>query len=61
VNYIHRVGRTGRYTDTGVAVTFVRSPNLVNVVSENHKVTFSELTDINKLIEEAEKCFERNA
>jgi superfamily II DNA/RNA helicase len=23
VNYIHRAGRTGRYTDTGVALTFV--------------------------------------
>jgi ERCC4-related helicase len=28
-NYIHRVGRTGRYTDTGVAVSFVKDNRLV--------------------------------
>lgn len=40
-NYIHRVGRTGRYTDTGVGVTFVKDNRLVEAVTAKHKVTFN--------------------
>lgn len=37
-NYIHRVGRTGRYKDVGVGLTFVKSDELKNAVIARHKV-----------------------
>lgn len=46
VMYIHRAGRTGRYTDTGVALTFTEGMALVNMVSRNQKVTWNELKSL---------------
>lgn len=46
VMYIHRAGRTGRYTDTGVALTFTEGMALVNMVSRNQKVAFNELKSL---------------
>lgn len=39
-NYIHRVGRTGRYSDTGVGLTFVKNNDLQQAVMSRHKVQF---------------------
>lgn len=60
VNYIHRAGRTGRYTDTGVALTFVTNMDLVNMVSKNQKVTFSELPSPKDIVAESERCYLHN-
>lgn len=60
VNYIHRAGRTGRHTDTGVALTFVSGNELVNMVSQNQKVKFEELQSVEELVMAAEKCYLEN-
>lgn len=60
VNYIHRAGRTGRYTDTGVALTFVSSNELVSMVCKNQKVTFSEMKNAEDFVIESEKCYLHN-
>ena len=52
-NYIHRVGRTGRYTDTGVGLTFVNSKDLENAVMARHKVEFHEVKNIDQILKQS--------
>lgn len=54
------MGRTGRYTDTGVAVTFVKDNKLVDAVVAKHKVTFNEVKSIDHILSQAEECFNLN-
>lgn len=59
-NYIHRVGRTGRYTDTGVGLTFVKGNELEKAVISRHKVEFREVKSIDQILEQSDQCFEAN-
>ena len=38
--YIHRVGRTGRYSDEGIALTFVEDEVFIKVTEEEQKIKF---------------------
>lgn len=38
--YIHRVGRTGRYSDEGVALTFVSSNVFIKIAGDEQKIKF---------------------
>lgn len=38
--YIHRVGRTGRYSDEGIALTFVSSNIFIKLAEEQEKIQF---------------------
>jgi superfamily II DNA/RNA helicase len=38
--YIHRVGRTGRYSDEGIALTFVASNIFIKLAEEQEKIQF---------------------
>jgi superfamily II DNA/RNA helicase len=42
--YIHRVGRTGRYSDEGIALTFVGSNLFPKMAEEEQKIKFQEMT-----------------
>lgn len=38
--YIHRVGRTGRYSDEGIALTFVSSNVFIKLAEDEQKIKF---------------------
>jgi superfamily II DNA/RNA helicase len=38
--YIHRVGRTGRYSDDGIALTFVTNNIFIKLAEEEQKIQF---------------------
>lgn len=53
-NYIHRVGRTGRFGTDGVAVTLVNSDDevygdLVDLIQNNYLITIENLESIDEL------------
>lgn len=61
--YLHRVGRTGRHSDTGVALTLIDKRDyhaLVDSVKKIHKVEIRELDSLRKLVEEVEGCIHNN-
>lgn len=40
ITYIHRVGRTGRYSDEGIALTFVSNNNFIKLTEQEQKIEF---------------------
>ena len=58
--YIHRVGRTGRYSDQGVALTFVGSEVFVKVAEEQQKIKFQKMSSIKEVVDLAEDCSNKN-
>lgn len=62
--YLHRVGRTGRHSDRGVALTITSSEKdkkkLVDSVLSVHKVTIKDIDTVAKLHDEILKCINFN-
>lgn len=61
--YLHRVGRTGRHSDIGVALTLIDKKDrdhLVESVKRIHKVEIRELDSLPKLVGEVERCLTNN-
>lgn len=40
ITYIHRVGRTGRYSDEGIALTFVKDDIFIKLTEADQKIKF---------------------
>lgn len=62
--YLHRVGRTGRHSDMGVALTLVNHEDerqLVDFVKKIHKVEIKKLTSLKGVVEEVENCIKINS
>jgi superfamily II DNA/RNA helicase len=58
--YIHRVGRTGRYSDEGTALTFVSSNIFVKLAEEEQKIHFQEMKNEDEIIKLAVDCSLKN-
>ena len=57
------MGRTGRHTDTGVALTLVDERDqhgLIESVKRVHKVEIRKLESLKKIIKEVENCIGNN-
>jgi superfamily II DNA/RNA helicase len=51
--YLHRVGRTGRYNDKGIALTLgvkEEVEKLINLVKKVHKISIERLPNIKQLV-----------
>ena len=60
VAYIHRVGRTGRYSDEGIALTFISEPVFIRMVEEEQKVKFEEMGREEDIIQATVECYNKN-
>lgn len=58
--YIHRVGRTGRYSDEGIALTFVESGVFVKMAEEEQKIKFQEMASEEEVVKLTMDCFYKN-
>ena len=61
--YLHRVGRTGRHNDKGLALTFVQKSEmtrLVEGIKKIHKIEIVEMQDPIKLTDEVFECIKWN-
>ena len=61
--YLHRVGRTGRHNDKGVALTIGKGEEigkLVDSVKKVHKIGIHEMESENSLIDEVFACIQAN-
>lgn len=43
IAYIHRVGRTGRYSDQGIALTFISDQLFIKMTENQQKIKFKEM------------------
>jgi superfamily II DNA/RNA helicase len=62
--YLHRVGRTGRHNDRGLALTLIHKGDLhrmVEGIKKIHKIEIVESKDPQKLAEEVFECIKWNA
>jgi superfamily II DNA/RNA helicase len=62
--YLHRVGRTGRHNDKGVALTIATAEEiskLVTLVKKVHKIDIEKMENIKEVVQEVHKCIESNA
>ena len=62
--YLHRVGRTGRHNDHGLALTFVEKVNLQRMVQgmeKIHKIKVRQMPDPVKLADEIVECIAFNS
>jgi len=58
--YIHRVGRTGRYSDEGIALTFVSSSIFPKMAEDEKKIKFQEMTSEEEIVKKTVECFYKN-
>jgi superfamily II DNA/RNA helicase len=58
--YIHRVGRTGRYSDEGIALTFVPNSIFVKLAEEEQKISFQEMKSEEDVVSRTVECFYKN-
>lgn len=58
--YIHRVGRTGRYSDEGIALTFVSDNTFVKIAEQQQKITFKEMKSEEQVVKLTVDCFFKN-
>ena len=62
--YLHRVGRTGRHNDHGLALTLVEEhvkDRLLDGMKKIHKIDIVEMKDHVKLVEEIIECKKFNS
>lgn len=60
ITYIHRVGRTGRYSDVGIALTFISDLMFVKMTEEEQKIKFAEMVKEEDIIKMTVDCYNRN-
>lgn len=58
--YIHRVGRTGRYSDQGIALTFVSNMIFPKIAEEEQKIKFQEMKSEDEVVKKTVECFFKN-
>lgn len=64
IAYIHRVGRTGRYSDEGIGLTFIdeaTGDKFVKMTEQEQKIEFLKMESEEKIIEEALMCSKKNS
>ncbi len=54
------MGRTGRYSDEGIALTFVDDEVFIKVTEEEQKIKFLPMKSEQQIIEEALNCSQKN-
>ncbi len=62
--YLHRVGRTGRHNDKGLALTLVTKDSvdrLVGGIKKIHKIDVHEMKEPTKLVDEVKECIKMNS
>jgi len=62
--YLHRVGRTGRHNDRGIALTLVEKHvlnRLLDGMKKIHKIEINEMTNHSKLADEIIECIAFNS
>ena len=62
--YLHRVGRTGRHNDRGLALTFIEKhvvSRLIEGMKRIHKIEITEMTDVSRLADQVVECIKFNA
>lgn len=62
--YLHRVGRTGRHNDTGLALTLIKKEDverLIGGIKKIHKIEVIEMKEPAKLVEEVMECIKHNS
>lgn len=62
--YLHRVGRTGRHNDKGVALTITEPQNkvpLIEGMKKVHGLEVKELKDAQVLVKEVYECIDNNS
>lgn len=61
VAYIHRVGRTGRYSDEGISLTFLRDSGIfIKLTEEDQKIKFIPMISEDDIIQKARECAGNN-
>lgn len=62
--YLHRVGRTGRHNDKGIALTLIQKESvdrLVGGIKKIHKIDVRETKDPQHLVDEVKDCIKVNS
>jgi superfamily II DNA/RNA helicase len=62
--YLHRVGRTGRHNDRGIALTFVEKhvlDRMLEGMKKIHKIEINEMKDQSVLADEVIECIKFNS
>lgn len=54
------MGRTGRYSDEGIALTFVDDEVFIKVTEEEQKIKFIPMKNEQQIVDEALNCSMRN-
>ena len=54
------MGRTGRYTDKGVALTFMSNNVFAKLTEEEQKIKFQEMKSEDEIIKMTVDCFLKN-
>lgn len=54
------MGRTGRYSDEGIALTFVNSPVFPRLAEEEQKIKFEEMVSEAEVVKKTVECFFKN-
>lgn len=60
IAYIHRVGRTGRYSDEGIALTFVNNDTFIKLTEDDQKIKFMEMKSEEEIIKVTLECSGNN-
>lgn len=60
MTYIHRVGRTGRYTDEGIALTFVKDKIFGKLAEKEQKIEIKEMISEKQIVDEMLVCSKKN-
>lgn len=64
ITYIHRVGRTGRYSDEGIALTLTdkgpEGQKFITMCETEQKIEFVKMGSVESIVEEALKCSKKN-
>jgi superfamily II DNA/RNA helicase len=62
--YLHRVGRTGRHNDKGLALTLIQKESvdrLVGGIKKIHKIDVHEMKEPEQLVSEVKDCIKENS
>jgi superfamily II DNA/RNA helicase len=62
--YLHRVGRTGRHNDKGLALTLIQKESvdrLVGGIKKIHKIEVHEMKEPEQLVNEVKDCIKVNS
>ena len=59
-SYIHRVGRTGRYSDEGIALTFISNDIFPKMTEQEQKIQFDQMASEDQIVNMTVECYNKN-